>query len=229
MEPSNVSNRRTNPSLEPTAEETEAGGTPPPERPEIRATDEPPPSPPAVQSLVDKHDSASPPQILPTTNASAPAAGTPAHRGVALSVGVNVAVGSVVGVGGELNVGIVVDLTDPDISVFASSGGGEAKSTLVSGGVTGQLSYVHDLAKFNGPGVEVGVNTPRAGVAANFARSGPGGAPELNGGTISVGRSVGADLHWFESTTKQASVIANDIADGLRRFVGLPPLRRFGP
>lgn len=231
MEPSTVSNRRTNASPEPTAEEIEAGAclTRPPERPEGRDTDEPPPPTPAVQSLVDKHEAAAPSQIFPPTNAGVPAAGTSAHRGIALSFGVNFAVGPIAAVGGELSVGVVVDLTDPDISVFASDGRGSAEATGVSAGFSGQVSYVHDLAKLLGSGVELGLNAGPASLAANFARTRPGAVPELNGGTLSVGPSIGADVHLFETRTEHVSVILNDMADAVRQMASLPGPRRFGP
>jgi hypothetical protein len=105
----NESDRRRSSTIDPTPEDVAAGASlprePAPEKLESRADDAPPATPPAVQKLID-------------------AQGRAPHGGVALSVGVNAAVGPGVAVGGEVSVGVVVDLAEPEISLFLSKGAG---------------------------------------------------------------------------------------------------------
>lgn len=214
METSRVSGG--SPATEPTAAELEAGASllQEPERLESRAPDVSPP--PAVQRLVEQHRS------------SAPTAGAP-HRGVAVAVGGGVAIGPGIAVGAEASVGVVVDLTEPKISVFTSSAWGTATAPGVSAGVSGQASAVADVRKFWGSGAEQGVNTPAGGAALNYTTPAPGGQRELNGASASVGPSLGGDAHYFEGNTSERwSLSLDQIKDAVRRFAGLPGIRRFG-
>lgn len=201
---------------EPTPAELEAGASliQEPERLESRATD-PPPQPASVQQLVHRHPS---PQ----------GAGAP-HRGVALAIGGGAAAGPGIAIGGEASVGVVVDLTEPKISVFTSGAWGTAIAPGVSAGVSGQASVVADVRKFWGSGAQHGLNTPAGGASLNHATSAPGGPRELNGVTASVGPSIGGDVHYFEgNTTERWSLSLDQLKDAVRRFAGLPGIRRFG-
>jgi len=217
MEPIRISGSSPSPLTEPTAAELDAGACllPEPERLESRATAAPP-LPSSVQRLVDKHG----------TSASG---ASPPHRGVALAVGGGASAGPVIAVGGEASLGVVVDFTEPKISVFTSGAWGTAVAPGVSLGVSGQASLVADVTKFWGSGAEHGVNTPAAGASLNYTTPAPGGPRELNGVTASVGPSIGADAHYFEgNTTERGSVSLQDLKDALRHFTELPGIRRFG-
>lgn len=86
-----------------------------------------------------------------------------------------------------------------------------------------------DVRKFWGSGAEQGLNTPAGGASLNHATSAPGGARELNGITTSVGPSIGGDVHYFEgNTTERWSLSLDQSKDAVRRFAGLPGIRRFG-
>jgi len=202
---------------EPTPAELEAGASliQEPERLESRATDAPA-QPASVQRLVDEHPS------------SAQVNGAP-HRGFALAVGGGAAAGPGIAVGGEASVGVVMDFTEPKISVFTSSAWGTAIASGVSAGVSGQASVVGDVRRFWGSGAEHGLNTPAGGASLNHTTSTPGGPRELNGVTASVGPSIGGDVHYFEgNTTERWSLSLNQLKDAVMRFVGLPGIRRFG-
>jgi hypothetical protein len=217
MEPTRISGSSAPLLSEPTAAELEAGASlvQEPERLESRTTDAPP-LPNSVQRLVDNHGS-------PAPGTSAP------HRGVALAVGGGAAVGPGIAVGGEASVGVVVDFTEPKISVFTSSAWGTAIASGVSAGVSGQASLVRDVEKFWGSGGEHGVNTPGWGASLNHTTPAPGGARELNGITASAGPSVGGDVHYFEGSTKERwSLSLDQLKDAVRRFTGLAGIRRFG-
>lgn len=202
---------------EPTPAELEAGASliQEPERLESRATDAPP-HPASVQRLVDDHRS------------SAPSIGAP-HRGVALAVGGGAAAGPGIAVGGEASVGVVVDFTEPKISVFSSGAWGTAVAPGISAGISAQASVVADVRKFWGSGAEHGLNTPAGGASLNHATPAPGGPRELNGVTASVGPSIGGDVHYFEgNTTERWSLSLDQLKDAVRRFTELPGIRRFG-
>jgi hypothetical protein len=216
METSRVSGGPVSPAPEPTSAELEAGASliQEPERLESRTTDGPPPV--AVQRLVDQHRSSVPSTAAP-------------HRGVALAVGGGIAAGPGIAVGGEASVGVVVDFTEPKVSVFSSGAWGTAIAPGVSAGVSGQAGFVADVRKFWGSGAERGLNTPGGGAALNYATSAPGGARELNGVSASVGPGIGGDVHYFEGrTTERWSLSLDKVKDALRRFAGLPGIRRFG-
>jgi hypothetical protein len=160
------------------------------------------------------------------TDLASDSASTP-HRGFALGIGANAAVGPVIAVGGEASVGVVVDITDPKISLFTSSAGGAAIASGVSLGVSGQISAVRDVSKFWGSGAEDGVNLPAGGGAINYTTAGPGGERTVNGLTDSIGPSIGADVHFFEGTTTERwSLSLDDIKDTLASLAGP---RRLGP
>jgi len=202
---------------EPTPAELEAGASliQDPERLESRATDAPA-LPSSVQRLVDEHRS------------SAQGTGA-AHRGLALAVGGSAAAGPGIAVGGEASVGVVVDFTEPKISVFTNSAWGTAIASGVSLGVSGQASVVGDVRKFWGSGAEHGLNTPGGGASFNHSTPTPGGPRELNGLTASVGPSIGGDVHYFEgNTTERWSLSLDQLKAAVMRFAGLPGIRRFG-
>ena len=212
MEPTRSSGATQTPSLEPTPEELEAGASlprePAPEPVECRATDAPPP--PAVQSLIDKHQS-------------------PPRPGLALSIGVSAAVGPGIAVGAETSVGIVVDLVEPDVSVFVSSGSGTAIASGVSAGVSGQISLLHDVEKFWGSGAEHGINLTAGGAAVQHTTPKPGGELTPNGLSASFGPSVGVDAHYFEGVTERIGMSLDDLSHAVKQLAGLPGPRRFGP
>jgi hypothetical protein len=216
MEPTRISGGPP-PLPEPTSAELEAGASlvQEPEGLESRATDAPP-LPAPVQRLVDQHGS------------SLQGSGAP-HRGVALAVAGNAAAGPGVAVGGEASVGIVVDLTEPKISVFTSGAWGTALASGVSAGVSGQASLVRDVRKFWGSGADHGINTPGWGASLNHTTPAPGGPREPNGLTASVGPSIGVDAHYFEgNTTERWSLSLDQLKDAMRRFADLPGIRRLG-
>lgn len=218
MEPTRISGGSPLPLPEPTPAELAAGASliQEPERLESRATDAPP-LPSSVQHLVDNHRS-----LAPGTNAP--------HRGVALAVGGGVVAGPGIAVGGEASVGVVVDFTEPKLSVFTSTAWGTAIASGVSAGVSGQASLVRDVEKFWGSGAEHGANTPIGGASLNHTTPTPGGPRELNGVTGSVGPSIGLDVHYFEgNTTERWSLSLDQLKDAVRRFAGLAGVRRFGP
>jgi len=238
MEPISSRNRSESEPGEPTAAEVEAGACLPrePEPVQSRLVDQPTQRPRAVVALVDK-------QLPVTSTGSAtrsPAAGSAgktSHPGVALSVGVNLAVAGK-GMGGEASLGIVVDLGEPSISLFTSSGRGTAAAPTLSAGVSGQVSLIADATKFSGSGQELGVNSTRASGSFNFSSATPGGPIELNGVTGSYGTGIGMDAHYFDTTTKvwTLSDLADaavqgvqDVREALRRAAQLPGPRRFGP
>jgi hypothetical protein len=212
MEPTRPTEANRTASLEPTPEELEAGASlprePPPEQ--LVSRDPGAPPPPAVQSLINKHQSS-------------------AHPGVALSIGVSAAVGPGIAVGAEASVGVVVDLAEPKVSLFVTSGAGTAIASGVSAGVSGQVSVLNNAEKFWGSGAEHGVNLPGGGAALNHTTPAPGGERTLNGITASFGPSIGADAHYFEGTTKRISLGLEAVAQTVKEFVGLPGPRRFGP
>jgi hypothetical protein len=202
---------------EPTAAEQAAGASliQEPERLESRATDAPA-RPPSVQLLMDEH------------RASAEVIGVP-HRGLALAVGGGAAAGPGIAVGGEASIGVVLDFTEPKISVFTSGAWGTAIAPGVSAGMSGQASVVADVRKFWGSGAQHGLNTPAGGASLNHTTPTPGGPRELNGVTASVGPSIGGDVHYFEgNTTERWSLSLNELKDAVRRFAELPGIRRFG-
>ena len=238
MEPISSRNRSESESADPTAAEVEAGACLPrePEPLQSRLGDEPAQRAPAVAALVDKH-----PRVASAGSATrSPAGGSTgksSHPGIALSVGVNLAVAGKT-MGGEASVGLVVDLGEPSISVFTSSGSGTAAAPTLSAGVSGQVSLVADVTKFSGSGQELGVNSPRGSGSFNFSSPTPGGPIELNGVTGSYGAGVGMDAHYFATTTKVWSLSdlahaavqgAHDIRAALQRVSQLPGPRRFGP
>jgi len=231
MEPSKVSSTPPNASLLPTPEEIEAGAslTQAPERLESRATDEPPAPAPAVQSLIERHAAATAPRTLPQAASGNAEGKSLPHHGIALSVGTNIAVGPGYAVGAELNLGVVVDLTEPKISLFASDGWGTAEAPVLSAGASAQVSYVDDIEKFWGSGRELGVNVPAAGFARSYTTPEPGGEPQPNARTLSAGPSIGADIHDFETSTERVSMSWNDVKNAFERAMGLPGPRRFGP
>lgn len=193
---------------EPTAAELEAGATlmQEPERLESRAIDSPPSA--SVQQLVDRHPA--------SAGIAAP------HRGVALSISGGAAAGPGIAVGAEASVGLVVDLTEPKVSVFTSGAWGTAIATGVSASVSGQASFVADVKKFWGSGAEHGLNIEVGGASLNHALSAPGGERELNGFTVSMGPGVGGDVHYFEgNTTERWSLSLDQLKDAARRFAGL--------
>jgi len=215
MGPTSPSGPR-NSSVEPTPEEVAAGASlprdPEPEKLESRADDAPPapPSPPpSVQKLIDAH-------------------GAAPHGAVALSVGVNAAVGPLVAVGGELSVGVVVDLAEPELSLFVSRGSGMGAASGVSAGASMQVSLVKDLSKFWGAGAEHGLNLPGGGLALNHAMA-ENGELEVNGVTESLGPSFGVDAHYFEGTTERWSLSWNDVKSAVKQVTGLPGPHRSGP
>lgn len=218
MEPTRVSNPIPNSSLEPTPEEVEAGAclTQAPEQLESRAPAEPPPLPPAVQGLIDKHSP--PPTALPPK-------GQP-HDGMVLGIGANLALGVGPALGGEVGVGVVIDFTEPKLSLFTSHGAGLALATGVSAGLSGQAAVVNDVQKFWGSGAEVGLNVEGGG-AVQFTKPSPDGTLEFNGIAVSAGPSIGGDLHYFEGTTSELwSLSLQDVENTMRQLSGL---RRFGP
>jgi len=218
MEPTRISGSPAPLVPEPTSAELEAGASlvQEPERLDSRATDAPP-LPRSVQRLVDNHGSSAPRNSGP-------------HRGVALAVGGSAAAGPGMAVGGEASVGVVVDFTEPKISVFTSGAWGTAIASGVSAGVSGQASLVRDVSKFWGSGAEHGANTPGWGASLNHTTPAPGGPRELNGITGSVGPSIGVDVHYFEgNTTERWSLSLDQLKDAVRRFAGLAGIRRFGP
>jgi hypothetical protein len=159
---------------------------------------------------------------------SAQGTGVP-HRGLALAVGGGAAAGAGIAVGGEASIGVVVDFTEPKISVFTSGAWGTAIAPGVSAGLSGQASVVGDVRKFWGSGATHGLNTPAGGASLNHATSAPGGPRELNGFTASVGPSIGGDVHYFEgNTTERWSLSLDQLKDAVIRFAGLPGVRRFG-
>jgi hypothetical protein len=212
MEPMRPTDATRTTSLEPTPEEMEAGASlprePAPEQVECRDTAAPPE--PAVQSLIEKHQS-------------------PAHPGLALSIGVSAAVGPGIAVGAEASLGIVVDLTEPTLSGFVTSGSGTAIASGVSVGASGQVSLLNDVEKFWGSGAEHGVNLSGGGAALNHTTPAPGGELTLNGLSASFGPSVGVDAHYFEGTTERISLSFDDLAQAVKQVAGLPGPRRFGP
>jgi hypothetical protein len=229
MEP--VSNNNRPSPDDPTPAELEAGACLPrePEPLESRLTEALPSPAPAVTALVDKHPPSAAAVTPPRSSTSASPAKSPAHPGVALSIGINAATPSKTR-GVEASLGIVVDLSEPKISVFSSSGSGKAVALGLSAGISGQASLVRDVTKFWGPGEELGVNLPRLGAAMNFTTPAPGGPIELNGVTGSVGASIGVDGHYYAGTTTERwSVSLHDVKDALKRAAGLPGPRRFGP
>jgi hypothetical protein len=148
---------------------------------------------------------------------------------VALAIGGGAAAGPGIAVGGEASVGVVVDFTEPKISVFTSGAWGTAIAPGVSAGVSGQASVVADVRKFWGSGAEHGLNTPAAGASLNHATLAPGGPRELNGITASVGPSIGGDVHYFEGNTRERwSLNLEQLKDAVKRLASLPGLRRFG-
>lgn len=210
MEPTRSLGSTQTPSLEPTPEELEAGASlprePAPQPIECRASAPDAPPPPGVQSLIDKHQS-------------------PPRPGLAFSVGIGAAVGPGIAVGAEASVGIVVDLVEPDVSVFFSSGSGPGIASLISAGVSGQISLLHDVEKFWGSGAEHGINLTVGGAAVQHTTSKPGGELTPNGLSASFGPSVGADAHFFEGTT----LSLDDLTQAMKQLTGLPGPRRFGP
>lgn len=216
MEPTRISGS-SSPIPDPTPAELEAGAslTEEPPRLESRATDVPPQSA-SVQRLVDQHRSSS-------QNAGAP------HRGVALAIGAGAAAGPGLAIGGEASVGVVVDFTEPKISLFTSSAWGTAIAPGVSAGINGQASAVADVEKFWGSGAEHGLNTPAWGASLNHTTCEPGGPRELNGATVSTGPSIGGDVHYFEgNTTERWSLSLDQLKEAVRRLADLPGIRRFG-
>lgn len=134
-----------------------------------------------------------------------------------------------VAVGAEASIGVVVDFTEPKVSVFTSSAWGTALAPGVSAGASGQATLVADVSKFWGSGAEHGVNLPAGGAALNYTTTEPGGPRELNGVTGSVGPSIGGDAHYFEGTTTERwSLSLDQVKEALHRFANLPGLRRFG-
>jgi len=126
-------------------------------------------------------------------------------------------------------VGVIVDLTEPKISLFTSGAWGTAIAPGVSAGINGQASVVADVKKFWGSGAEHGLNTPAWGASLNHTTSKPGGPRELNGATVSTGPSIGADVHYFEgNTTERLSLSFEQLKDAVRRFAGHAGIRRFG-
>jgi len=134
-----------------------------------------------------------------------------------------------IAVGGEASLGVVVDFTEPKVSVFTSGAWGTAIAPGVSAGVSGQAGFVRDVRKFWGSGAEHGLNATTFGASVNHATSAPGGPRELNGVTVSAGPSVGGDVHYFEGhTTERWSLSLNQVKGALHRLLDLPGIRRFG-
>ena len=202
---------------EPTLAELEAGASlvQDPERLESRAS-EPPAPPPVVQRLVERYPSS-------TQGSGAP------HRGLSLAVGGGAVAGPGIAVGGEASLGVVVDFTEPKLSVFTSGAWGTAVAPGVSAGVSGQAGLVADVRKFWGSGAEHGLNTPAGGASLNHATSAPGGPRELNGAAVSLGPSIGGDVHYFEGhTTERWSLSLDGVKGALHRLANLPGIRRLG-
>ena len=236
MEP--VSNQNRSSSDEPTPAELDAAAclAREPAPLDAQGAEPAPPLAPAVAALVDKHPppgrAAPPAPAQPSTSATASS-----HQGFALGIGINFAPPGTA-VGFEASLGVVVDLGEPELSLFTSTGSGKSLASGVSAGISGQVSLIGDVTRFWGSGEEVGVNLPRGGSTLNFTTPAPGGAPELNGITVSYGPSLGADGHDFETITQGRSLreIGDAIAQGvhdieaaLKRAAGLPGPRRFGP
>jgi hypothetical protein len=209
MEPARVSG--SSPSIpDPTSAELEASASliEEPVRLESRSTDVSPLSA-SVQRLVDQHQPSS-------QNTGAP------HRGVALAVGGGAAAGPGIAVGGEASVGVIVDFTEPKISLFTSGAWGTAIAPGLSAGISAQASGVWDVKKFWGSGAEHGLNPPAWGASLNHTTSQPGGSREPNGATVSLGPSIGADAHYFEgNTTERWSLSFGQLKEAVRRFAGL--------
>jgi len=137
--------------------------------------------------------------------------------------------GPAIAVGGETALGIVVDFTEPKVSLFTSGAWGTAIAPGVSAGVSGQASLVADVRKFWGSGAEHGLNAPGGGASLNHTTSTPGGPRELNGVAASLGPSIGGDVHYFEGhTTERWSLSLDEVKGVLHRLANLPGLRRFG-
>jgi len=139
-----------------------------------------------------------------------------------LGVGGNLAIGPGIAVGVEASIGVAVDLSEGKISVFTSASWGTAVAAGVSAGVAGQVSGMRDVSKFWGSGAEVGVDLPGGAISPggslNYSTPAPGGPRELNGGTLSVGPSLGGDGHYVEGTTTERwSTSLHDIKDALKR------------
>jgi hypothetical protein len=218
MEP--ISNPNRSSSAEPTLAELESAACLPrePEPLESRPTDASPPSASAVELLVDRYSastSAAPPEAFTDEGSAAKGA---VHPGIALSVGGSFATGPGIALGAEASIGVVVDLSEPKISVFTSANWGTAVASGISAGVSGQLSLVKDVTKFWGSGAEHGLNLSPGGAALNYTTPSPGGPREFNGVTGSVGPSLGVDGHYFEGTTSERwSVSLREIKDALTR------------
>jgi len=225
MEP--LSNTKRSSADEPTREEMEAGACLPREPEPLASTAAEPShfdSTPAVKALVDRHPARA--ARLPADPSRAAAAGQDgAHPGIALGIGMTAAMPGSLGAI-EASVGIVVDLGKPKISVFGTDGSGKAIASGLSLGVSAQASFVADVRKFWGSGVELGINTPDLGVALNLSSPGPGEPLECNGMSLSVGPSIGVDAHYFETQTDGGGV--SEIENALKRVTALPGFRRMG-
>jgi len=220
MEPISDS-RRTSPD-EPTPPEIEAGACLPrePEPLACRLTDAPTAPTPAVKALVDKYPPSVSAAPAEPSRANPSGAKGSVHPGIALSVGGNLAAGPGLAVGAEASIGVVVDLSEPKISLFTSAAWGTAVAPGVSAGASGQLSLVKDVSRFWGSGAEHGLNLSAGGASLNHSTPTPGGPRELNGATLSLGPSVGGDGHYFEGTTTERwGATLDEIKDAVKRAI----------
>jgi RHS repeat-associated protein len=121
-----------------------------------------------------------------------------------LTIGFNggVGFGPGIGVGAEAGAGIFWDISGGRLSLYTSTGWGTELVTGVSVGIAEQDALVWDSKSFWNSGSEVGLNLPLGGGSLNNSTEGPetgfGTPNQLSG---SIGPSIGADAHYFETVT----------------------------
>jgi len=122
--------------------------------------------------------------------------------GLAIGFNGNAGFGPGIGVGAEAGAGIFWDISGGSLSLLTSTGYGTALLTGISVGIAEQDSLVWDSSSFWISGTEVGLNAPLGGIALNNTTEGPGtgfGTPNQLSG--SIGPSIAADIHYFETIT----------------------------
>ncbi len=115
-------------------------------------------------------------------------------------------VGAGLGAGGSLGIGFGVDFSSGKVFFYEYAQGGVHIGASVGCGLEGSL--FRDFGTLQGRGTEVGVNTPIGGLAM-------GGNGEIpNSVTLSVGPSLGADMHaylGYTSATTQSVIPEEDL------------------
>jgi RHS repeat-associated protein len=139
-----------------------------------------------------------------------------------------VGAGPIAAAGVEANLGIFVDISNLDVSVFSEAGGGLEAATFVATGAGWTAGGVLNSDAFWGTGTEVGIDSmlpiitaegiPAIGsIAAQFTSDG-----NLNGFSVGGGPGFGFDAHAFITDTRQVFSLSSLIKRVRGLFLGNP-------